>query len=509
MNAIPQGSSISQLARNTVWNLGGAIIPIIATIVSTPILIRSVGTDRFGLIALSWAIVGYLSIFDFGLGRTLTQSIASRLETHSVDDISSTFRTCLLMMCGLGIFGGLVGIVLTQAVLIDGINVPENLANEARPALILLSLSLPIVITSAALRGALEAFQQFRNLSILRTGLGLYSSLAPLAILPFTNNIAAIVAVLVIGRLANWILHWMLCIRFMPELRTQGSFDRSLVRPLLKSGGWMTVSYIVSSLLMSLDRFLIATWVSVSAVAFYTTPFDALRSSLVVPTAIAGVMFPAFAALGDSQRDRAANIFRRSAIVTFAIMLPVSLGAILFANDVLQLWLGNEFANKSTTVLQILAIGVLANSLAQVPISLIQGLGRADITAKLQLAELPLYLMLAAVLVTQWGIKGAAIAWSARVVVDFALLSLISIRTLGISNGLPSAGSVLRVALPLALLPLAMIPDSLVTKGLFLVAALALHGVVALGLMFTPGERADLFRSIRAFKPLAKSGTIA
>jgi O-antigen/teichoic acid export membrane protein len=509
MSNASRASNTTHLARNAVWNLGGAIIPILATIVSTPMLIQGLGTDRFGLIVLSWAIVGYLSVFDFGLGRTLTQSIASRLETHSVEDIAAIFRTSLMLLCGFGVVGAVLGIFLTQTVLLGVVDVPDNLVAEAQPALILLCLSLPVVITSAALRGTLEAFQQFRSLSILRTGLGLFSSLAPLAVLPFTKNIAAIVAVLVVGRIANWLLHWILCVRHMPELRTNSGFDRSLVRPLLKSGGWMTVSNVVSPLLTSLDRFLIATWVSVSAVTFYTTPYDALMSSLVVPTAIAGVMFPAFAAMGKTQRDRTANMFRRSAVVTYIVMLPVSLGAILFAKDVLQLWLGGEFADRSTVVLQILAMGVLANSLAQVPFSLIQGLGRPDITAKLHLLELPLYVILLAVLVTQWGIKGAAIAWTIRVCVDFSLLIIIAGRTLDIFERLPSPMAVSGIGIPLLMLPFAAIPDTLVTKGLFLVAALAVHGTLALATLFSQEERSGLFHVIRSLTPLARSETLA
>ena len=65
---------------------------------------------------------------------------------------------------------------------------------------------------------------------------------------------------------------------------------------------------------------------------------------------------------------------------------------IALAQDGLRLWLGPEFAQHSFRVLQWLAVGVFINSLAQVPFSLLQGVGRPDITATLHLIELPLYL---------------------------------------------------------------------------------------------------------------------
>lgn len=56
---------------------------------------------------------------------------------------------------------------------------------------------------------------------------------------------------------------------------------------------------------------------------------------------------------------------------------------LLVAFEGLMLWLGSEFADNSTLVLQLLAVGVFINSLAHVPSGLEQGAGRPDLTAKL------------------------------------------------------------------------------------------------------------------------------
>ena len=47
-----------------------------------------------------------------------------------------------------------------------------------------------------------------------------------------------------------------------------------------------------------------------------------------------------------------------------------------------------------------------------------QGAGRSDLTAKLHLAELPLYAILAWWLIATRGIEGAALAWTLRVAAD-------------------------------------------------------------------------------------------
>jgi O-antigen/teichoic acid export membrane protein len=56
------------------------------------------------------------------------------------------------------------------------------------------------------------------------------------------------------------------------------------------------------------------------------------------------------------------------------------------------------------------------------PHAWLQATGRADITAKVQLVELPLYAGGMFVAVLQWGIVGAAALWTLRVVADCIVL---------------------------------------------------------------------------------------
>src|SRR5258705_13553401 len=67
------------LARNAVWNLLGNGTPMIVAVVCIPILIRGLGKERFGVLTLVWAVIGYASLFDLGLGRALTQLVARKL----------------------------------------------------------------------------------------------------------------------------------------------------------------------------------------------------------------------------------------------------------------------------------------------------------------------------------------------------------------------------------------------------------------------------------------------
>ena len=95
---------------------------------------------------------------------------------------------------------------------------------------------------------------------------------------------------------------------------------------------------------------------------------------------------------------------------------------VILGPDLLKIWMGAGFASQTTRVLQILALGVLANGMSYVPYNMLQAVGRPDLTAKFHLFELVPYVLLCLFLIPRWGISGAAAASAFRFSLDFALL---------------------------------------------------------------------------------------
>ncbi len=477
------------LARNVVWNLVGVGAPLLVAFFCVPPLIRGLGTDRFGVLTLAWVVVGYAGLFDFGIGRALTHVVARKLGGGEDHEVPALVWTSLLLMLLLGMVGAGVVLLVSPWLAQHGLNIPAALQAETLQSFRLLGLSLPFVITTAGLRGLLEAHQRFGLINALRIPMGVFTFAGPLLVLPFSKSVFPVVAVLVGSRLIAWVAHLLLCLRVMPELRQRIAWQSHAAGPLLRFGGWMTVSNIVGPLMVTLDRFLIGALVSMTAVAYYATPYEVVTKFWLLPGALMGVMFPAFSASFAQDRDRTALLFARSVKSLLLVLFPIMLCTVALAQDGLKLWLGPEFAQNSFRVLQWLAVGVFINSLAHVPFALLQGVGRPDLTAKLHLIELPVYLGLLWWLIGTRGIEGAAIAWTARVTADALILFALARRFL------PGKGPIrLRtVLLPvgaLLTLVLAALVQGPIVKGLFLLGTILGFVLVTWFRILTPEERA-------------------
>lgn len=456
------------LARNTAWNLAGQGAPLVVALFSIPILIRSLGVDRFGVLTLAWVIIGYFSLFDLGLGRALTKLVAEKIGANQDKEIPALVWTALLITTAMGLLGAVVLGLPSGWLVRDILKIPEELQTETLHAFYLLALSVPIVVSTAGLSGILAAKQRFDLINAVRIPMGMFMYVGPLLVIPFSNSLFLVAAVLLAGRFITMLIQLLLCFRVIPALRREVKVKRSEVGPLIRFGSWMTVSNIISPLMVTLDRFLIGALISLNAVAYYATPYEAVTKLWLIPVSVVGVLFPAFAVSFVQDHEWLTFLFNRGVKYVFLILFPVTLLIVTLSREGLHLWLGDDFAENSTFLLQWLAVGVFVNSLAQVPFALIQGAGRPDITAKLHMIEAPVYFVALWLMIGRYGIDGAAIAWAGRTTVDGLLLFYVANRFLLTGKFTRRWKTALVTAAAFLLLFVGMLPMNIIVKAIYL-----------------------------------------
>ena len=349
------------LARNVLWNLLGTGAPLLVALIAIPILIEGLGAERFGVLMLAWMVVGYFSLFDFGLGRAVTKLVAEKLGKGLSDEIPALVWTAITLMAVLGVLGAVTVAVLSPLLVGSILKIPLELQSETLIVFYILSASIPIVISSTGLRGVLEAYQRFDLVNVVRIPLGIVTFLGPVAVLPFSNSLVPVISVLVIARLFSWCAYAVLCLKVGSVLNRSFGIHRVMVWPLISFGGWLTVTNIISPLMVYMDRFLIGAMLTMSAVTYYATPYEVVTKLLIIPVALMGVLFPAFTTALAQDHVHAARLYGRSVIYVFLLLFPAVLIIVTFAREGLTMWLGSEFSGDSSLVLQILAVGVLVN----------------------------------------------------------------------------------------------------------------------------------------------------
>ncbi|WP_315971846.1 oligosaccharide flippase family protein [Enterobacter ludwigii] len=232
------------------------------------------------------------------------------------------------------------------------------------------------------------------------------------------NSLIYAVIGLLGARLLSIIITFVAC---KHHIITSGlKLDRNTSTRLLKYGGWITVSNIISPLMAYLDRFFISNVLGAAHVAFYTAPSEGVQRLSIFPGALSRAVFPKLSSLSEKKEKNKQK--KLAYALMAAAIFPLCLVGFIFSEQIMVTWMGSEFSGTPSLILKILIVGYFFNCIAQIPFADIQAAGKSKTTAFLHLSEVVPYFALLFMLVNFYGIIGAALAWSIRTTIDCLLL---------------------------------------------------------------------------------------
>ena len=418
------------IAHNSALNLIGFVVPMAVGLAAVPVITRELGAARFGLLSLAFAILEYSSLFDLGLGAATTREVSAAIARRDAG-LSSLIAGSIISQAALGSIGAVLLVLASGPLVYNVFEIPAELQKEAVTVFRILALMIPATVVLLSLRGILEAAGRFDLSNAIRIPSSVATFLVPAVAAHYGYGLPAIVVMLLVTRVIICGVMAAAITAILPDHRWHFRASWEVMRPLFVFGGWMSLSNGLSPLLVYIDRFILAALVGVAAVGYYTAPFDAVMRLLIIPASLMGAVYPTVSAkLALTDHSGIQAVYTEAIRKTFLLLILPAL-VIGFAGPwLLELWLGSAFASDALTAVRLLAFGVFFHAMARIPSGFINALGRPDLVAKLNLAELAVHLPLAWILISRFGVTGAALAWTIRVMLDAGLLYLVSGRVL-------------------------------------------------------------------------------
>ena len=407
-------SATYALLRNTGWNLLGESAPALAALIAIPILIRTLGTARFGVFTIMWTIFASFSGFDLGLGSAVTKFIAERIAIDRRGEVRAIFWTSLAMTAAVGVAAAAGLAAASRWLTASFLTIPPELRAESRSAFLLLALGLPLIITLTVLRGTLAAYQRFDIINKARMPTGAFFFAGPLLVLLFSHSLLLLVAIQILGRAATWVAYFLCCIRLLPSSAAPPHPRSAFIGSLLGFGGWVAVFNFSGSLLGYADRLIPAALLPMTAVAWLATAQEITIRAWFIPAAVMNVAMPALTEHLAVGAD-AARLFKRAIGLLFAVLFSFVLAVVIFARYGLALWVDAEFARHAAGPLRLCAVGaLLLNGIPAPGLALATAAHRPDLVSKSRVAILFAYIAAVWALCKTYGVDGAAAAYALR-----------------------------------------------------------------------------------------------
>ena len=353
-----RGAVAAATRRGVAWKLASLTLTHAVRLVALVVVARALTPHELGLAVLAlscWALVGV--VMDFALAAALIQRREIDEEARSTAFWSGAALGIVLAAAGVAASGGIAA-----------------LFDEPRLRWLVVALAAGMLVnalttTQAAL---LTRAMDFRTLELAgmtatTAGAAVGISLALSGAGPW-----AIVGDVLTGAAVYSTSLWL-----RSDWRPRRVFSRASLRDLAGFATLLTSTRLVVGVQRALDRLLIGNVFGAGASGTYSVA----ASIVSVPAArlvdpIRGVLFPAFSRLQGTPGD-VADAWLRTTRVLCALLAPLLLALVLGADDLVQLVLGERWA-QAAPLLQILAVFAffqLAGALNAVALAAVNRLG--------------------------------------------------------------------------------------------------------------------------------------
>lgn len=413
----------SSLFKNALLNLIGMVVPALVALVAIPLCIRAYGDEQFGLLSLSWTFLVSFAFLDLGMGIGTTKHAAEILRTGRAHEMPAIVWSSIAVNALIGIvFASLVA--LLAPTISDVLVKPSPLLRDTSVMLIeYVAMSIPFITSAAALRGVLESSNRFDLTNAVKVPSSSLLFLIPAIGALVSLSLPIVVLLLTISRVLTAFAFWILVSRLYPDINNRASLNFSLAKSLMRFGRWIGLSSLLNPVIHQGEKVLIPALFSVSTLTYYVAPQEMVARLAVIPFSLAIALLPKLSFLGkeDAALFRE-QVFVRPAKYLLIVMAPLAATFIFFSRELLTVWLGASFVARSGDILVILASAYFFNAFAYIGFSALQGLGRPELKATLDLILAPCFVILSWLLMQTIGPVGAAWAKLIILAVDAVCL---------------------------------------------------------------------------------------
>ena len=479
---------MTQLARNVATTYLARFGIVCSGLFLFPFVTHHVGLSQYGL----WLLVNGVTVFfltaDFGMGTSVVRYVA---EAHAADDIE---RMNGVVASTAAFYLGLAVLAATLfagcfAVFWGSFNIPAADRGVAAQMVALVAVGQLLVgLPLGVFRQTLVGLQRMDLVNSIMVGQTVLRVTGVTVAILAGAGILGVVVVEVAAFILVGAVSAVLCHRLQPGLRVRpGRVSMPLLRSMAPYSAQVFVIGIAALAILQTDDAIISLFLPVAAVAIYGGAWRIYQVCRDIAEAVMGAVVPhATRAGAQGRRDVLRDIHVRWTKYSNAVLLAIAVPAIVFAEPVLVLWLGDRFA-PAGVVAQILVAGMLLNNVHLVGTGLLTGIGRISSYARYQVAWAVGNLIVSVALVPWLGLRGVALGSVIPLVALEPLFVRAALRELEQPAGRFLRGALGRpntaalLALPALLLPaIALRPDRIVSiLGLSLVWLAAFAGCFA------------------------------
>lgn len=424
--AAEQGSRLDpsvspSLVRNTAYNACATVVSLAVGFFLSPVLLASLGLERFGLWSLLWAITGSLGLVDLRVAYAVTPLMAAAWARGERGRAVGLVNTGLVFYAALGlVLVGVAAVGVQLPALVAWI--PELFREEGRFALVAAVAVFALGSVASVFTGALHALQRFdltARITMATTGLRGVSLVAVALAGGGLRGLLLVEAAISCGQL---VVTGQAVRRLLPDCRLLRAPDPGAFRELVAFGGKLQVAHAGHLVSLHADKLLLSAFLGLGAVAYYELGQKVAYVIRGLPLLLISATMPVVSTMeARGERERLWHFYLASVRAVVFAAIPLLVFTVTGAGHILMAWAGVE-AVEARQAVWLLALGYFFYQVSATASLTSVGMNRPGLEMRRSLLAGTVNLLGSAVFIPMLGFPGAPLGTAVSLVAGAAYL---------------------------------------------------------------------------------------
>lgn len=352
----PKTSVRREFFKNAVSGALQLILNALLVLVTIPIFIKMLGTEGYGVFSLL-TVVGNLSVLSsLGLNSSLIKFISQQGRTQESNyDIIVSF----LILLGMVTIVLIAGLAFAIPILTNVLNIPRQLIEDVRMLYYLLLISNSFLLLGQVFSAVLDAVEKIYLTNIIQFIYNVVYWVLILGSLLIKPDYTLLGCATLVSATLWFGIVMSLAWKTWGTISTTGLIThfRRIVKKQLGYGLQIYTAGLVGFFYEPLTKILLSHFIGIAEVGFFDI---ALRIRNQLWGVVGKIFYPLFPLLAKTaDRNKLRLLVHDIEQKTFLVIIPLAAMVVFTTTPVIQIWLGQNVATISLTVIFLLSAYLL------------------------------------------------------------------------------------------------------------------------------------------------------
>ena len=412
-----------QIIKNISWNFISGIWTAVIILIVTPIYLSKLGLNLYSIIGLWLILQAIMSLFDFGLGATLTKEFASisnqNVKYQNASDILRTIEILYWCISAICVF---LIIIITYFLLDEWINFKFNKVENISSIIFFMSVSVFFQFPNVLYINGLIGLQKHQLASILQIigntfkfGFGVFIFFNQPNLLYFFY------AQIIIAIFQTFITRHFLWKSIPIEGIKKPIFNTLIIKKIAGFSKQMALTSILAVIISNADRLFIIKFLPIEELSRYSIAFTATGFLQLAIQPFYRSYFPRYSKLfSENDFDNLEKEYFNSNKLISLLIISLSVICFIFADDIFFIWMG-KYDLVLIKVFRFLIFGMMFSGLGWLPAAFQQSIGWPELHVKMMLLSLLIAFPIVFFAIDYFGVIGASFIWFIHGIVDITI----------------------------------------------------------------------------------------